>query len=50
MVLPEIIGTQVAIQGLRVFVGAFIPVLNILMGAWLLNDIAGPAFRKLFPL
>lgn len=47
--LPEIIGTQVTMQGLRTVVGAFIPALNILMGVWLLNDIAGPAFRKTIP-
>ena len=47
--LPEIIGAQVAMQGLRTAVGALVPVLNVLMGAWLLNDIAGPAFRKTIP-
>lgn len=48
-IFPQIFVTQAGIVGLRTVMGAFIPAINVLMGVWLLSDIAGPAFRKTIP-
>lgn len=42
-------GRLAAQQAARFIIGAFIPFLNIVMAAWLIVDIAGPAYRKIVP-
>lgn len=48
-VLGSMLTRQAVIQGTRTILGMLIPVVNILMGIWLLVDIAGPAYRKTIP-
>lgn len=51
-VISRILAGQAAKQGIKFagrFAGMAVPLLNIALGAWILIDIAGPAYRKTVP-
>ncbi len=47
-VLAQVAGKEAAKQATR-YAGAVVPGLNILLGAWTVVDLAGPAYRKTIP-